>query len=261
MLHEISPWYHREREVSSMKHEEVARRYGTLITQVDKVARSVGKTGQDITIVVAAKYGTDNQIIELGSQPGIIFGENRVSDLLTHQSCVDQRPTTNPSIPLRASDQRPIWHFIGHLQTNKINKVVGKISMLQSLDSLHLAQALDKRLKILKLPKFPILIEINIARDPKKFGIDPAKLFDFLSSLSPYSLLSIEGLMTMGKVWENEKEARVHFAKMRKLFEKLQTIKQPNLRPRYLSMGMSSDYQWAIEEGATMIRVGRALFK
>lgn len=237
----------------------ITQNYQTLLEKVDKTAQKVGKSIKDISIVIAAKYATDTQFVELIDAGATHIGENRVQDLINHQKFLKNLAPRSPAEPKAKWDEVG-WHFIGHLQTNKINKVLGKIDMVQSLDSIHLAEALHKKRKILRLPTLPTLLEVNIARDPAKFGIDPDHVFDFLSSLSPFSFLSIQGLMTLGKIWGNEKEARTHFAKMRELFEKLKAIKHPNLNPIHLSMGMSSDYEWAIEEGATMIRVGRILF-
>lgn len=241
-------------------HITIKQKYERLLENIDKAARKVGKTKDDITIVVAGKYASVAQLTEVIEAGATIIGENRATDLLKHQSSIHNSQLE--------------WHFIGHLQTNKINKIVGKINMLQSLDSFHLVESINKYLRAdvshyPPLHPVPTLIEINIARDPNKFGIQPNELESFLSQFvdlnqdqgiyTPY--LSPQGLMTVGKVWESEKEARLHFSHMRKLLERFnQLTSQPVNQSPILSMGMSGDYQWAIQEGATMIRVGSALF-
>ena len=235
----------------------IQQNYHQLLQNVDQAAQTVGKTKEDITIVVASKYAKNDQLKEVIDAGATIIGENRAQDLTEHQSSISNSHVDTSQLQ---------WHFIGHLQTNKINKILGSIDMLHSLDSFELAEALDTRIAMRPWDsepmKLPVLIEINIANDPDKFGIKPEELETFLSQLDPLTHLSPQGLMTVGKIWENAQEARIHFAHMRTLlyqFIRNSQLDSSQFKPQ-LSMGMSRDYTWAIEEGATMIRVGSALF-
>ncbi|MFX0051506.1 MAG: YggS family pyridoxal phosphate-dependent enzyme [Candidatus Hodarchaeota archaeon] len=196
---------------------------------------------------------TKNQPVELVSelitrlkQP--IFGENRVNEAL---SKIDICGITKAE-----------WHYIGHLQRNKVKKILGKFSMIQSLDSLLLAKEIDKRAhKINILVK--CLLQIDICQDGSKFGIPPNidEINEFLTELESFPHIHIKGLMTMAPYIPPE-DTRLYFRQMRGLYDVLKKEKSlpPNVEIEILSMGMSNDFMIALEEGSTMIRLGTAIF-
>jgi len=227
---------------------------------VDAIASNLFRVKQSIAEVARACTGSSDAIrliaVSKGHRPSAIaaaiaagqkdFGENTSQEALT-------------KIP-HFQNQGLEWHFIGHLQTNKAKFIPGNFSWMHSLDNLDLARKLSRRARALSA-NINILIEVNVTRDPKKHGVAPDALPDFIEQLLKENLpaLSLRGLMTIGPHAAPEKEIRGCFAKLRELRDKC--------RQRYalstfteLSMGMSGDYVEAIKEGATMVRVGTAIF-
>jgi hypothetical protein len=227
---------------------------------VDAIASNLFHVRQSIAEVARACTGSSNAIrliaVSKGHRPSAIaaaiaagqkdFGEN------TSQEALKKIP--------HFQNQGLEWHFIGHLQTNKAKFIPGNFSWLHSLDNLDLARKLSRRAQELSA-NINILIEVNVTRDPKKHGIAPDALADFVEQFLKENLsaLSLRGLMTIGPHAAPEKEIRGCFARLREL--------RDECRKRYaltdfteLSMGMSGDYVEAIKEGATMLRVGTAIF-
>jgi pyridoxal phosphate enzyme (YggS family) len=151
-------------------------------------------------------------------------------------------------------------HFIGHLQTNKINKAIKIFNTIQTLDSINLANEINKRLSN-KFMSISFFIEINIAKEKSKFGIDPDEIYEFAESLSYFNNIKIEGIMTMGPNLYDEEIIRYYFRKTREIYENLKKINFKNFDLKYLSMGMSDSYKIAIEEGSNMIRIGKKIFE
>jgi len=151
------------------------------------------------------------------------------------------------------------WHLIGHLQTNKVKYIIDKVDLIQSVDSLKLALEINKRAeKINKIQD--VLIQINVAGESQKYGVSPEELPTLLNAISELKNIRILGLMNIALYTDDEATLRADFKKMRTLFETLSTYGFDNLVPQHLSMGMSHDYKIAIEEGATMIRVGTKIY-
>lgn len=148
------------------------------------------------------------------------------------------------------------FHLIGHLQTNKVRDAVEIFDMIQTVDSVKLAKEIDKRAK----KPMPVLIEVNIAHEKNKHGIFPEDVLNFLNSAKSLKNLQIKGLMTMGPILKNPEDYRPYFKKMKQLFDEIKEKNLPNASMKILSMGMSDSYKIAIEEGATMIRLGRIIF-
>ena len=167
---------------------------------------------------------------------------------------VQEAQTMLPQLGFQAD-----WHLIGHLQRNKAAEAVQIFQMVETMDSLHLAQELEKRCgqqdKIL-----PVLIEINSGYEESKSGTLPEEVDDLVQGICELPHLRVEGLMTMGPRSGNAQEARPYFQTTRQIFERLSTLKIPNLNLHILSMGMSDSYRVAIDEGATMIRLGNVIF-
>ena len=160
---------------------------------------------------------------------------------------------------IQAIGDRVIWHMIGHLQRNKAKVVAQNFDMVETVDSLRLAQTLDRHCSNLE-KRIPILIEINSGRESNKTGILPKDVDAFIQQINTFEHLHIEGLMTMGPRFGDPEESRPYFKATKEAFERLAAKKIPNVEMRYLSMGMSNSYQIAIEEGANIVRIGTKLF-
>ncbi|MBC7188640.1 YggS family pyridoxal phosphate-dependent enzyme, partial [Candidatus Aerophobetes bacterium] len=151
------------------------------------------------------------------------------------------------------------WHFIGHLQKNKVKRAVEIFDLIETVDSVSLAKEIDKRCaRIGKI--MPVLCEINIAKEKTKSGVYPEEVEDLILEISTLKNIKVLGLMTMGPFSENPEEIRPYFRKTRDIFQKLKEKSIPNVQMKYLSMGMSNSYKQAIEEGANIIRIGTRIF-
>lgn len=202
------------------------------------------KVQQDIenkaTLVAVSKTRTKEEIEEAYSCGCTIFGENRVQELKDKY------------------DSRYNWHFIGHLQRNKVKDVIPLVSMIESLDSLRLAQEIEKECS--KIDKImPVLIEVNISREENKTGIYFEECLSFVKSCMKYEHLDIQGLMCVGPLTDNEEHIHECFEKMRVLFLRLQSEYGKD-KIKYLSMGMSQDYLIALEHGSNLVRIGSLIF-
>lgn len=151
------------------------------------------------------------------------------------------------------------WHLIGHLQKNKVNKALGLFHLIESLDSVELARKINARAERLS-KKVECLIEVNSASESGKTGVFPEDLISFAESVSQMPFICIRGLMTMGPLVEDPEIIRPFFRKTKNLFDEISSLKIPDIEMNILSMGMSSSYRIAVEEGATLIRVGTAIF-
>lgn len=198
----------------------------------------------DVELVAAAKGRSPQEILEAVEAGVKIIGQNYVQEALA----------AYPVIGSRAK-----WHFIGHLQRNKVKKAIEIFDMIETLDSLPLAEELEKRCRQ-KGKVMPVLIEVNSGREPQKYGVLPEEVEDFVRRLTAFSHLRVLGLMTMGPAFGDPEEARPYFQETRRLFEKLKSLELPGVEMKYLSMGMSNSYRVAIEEGANLVRLGTILF-
>jgi pyridoxal phosphate enzyme (YggS family) len=191
-----------------------------------------GRNPDEVSIVAVTK-GFDASVCRLAIQVGLkILGENRVQEALLKMDEVD------------GAD----WHLIGHLQTNKVRLAAGKFALIQSVDSLHLAQALANA-----TPKQAVLIEVNVAREPQKSGVDPAQALELVVATA--KLLDLRGLMAMGPTHGDPAPA---FHELRQLRDEAE--QRIGRRLPVLSMGMSGDFEAALAAGSTMLRLGQALF-
>ncbi len=151
------------------------------------------------------------------------------------------------------------WHFIGHLQSNKAKHAVGLFDLIHSVDSMKLVKEIDKQAKKKKIIQ-NILIQVNISNETTKSGIELISAEDFLKEAALFKNISIKGLMTMPPFFDDQEKARPFFKALRQLKETINLKKIPNITLTELSMGMTNDYEVAIEEGATYIRIGTAIF-
>jgi len=159
------------------------------------------------------------------------------------------------------------WHMIGHLQKNKINKALPIFDVIQTIDSLQKAQAIDKRAKRAGKSVISVLVEINIGSEDSKAGVKPEEHEPFeeyieklIRDASKFEHLKVQGLMTMGPRFGNPEDSRPYFRRTREIFEKIRGLNVPNVDMKYLSMGMTNSYRVAIEEGSNMVRIGTAIF-
>ena len=211
----------------------------------ENVERIKSLLPEGVILVAASKSRTPEEILE-AHQAGIdIFGENYVQELLTKYEKIGNRVE---------------WHFIGHLQRNKVKKIVGVVEMIQTLDNLKLAEELEKRFS--RVDKIiEVLIEVNIAREPQKAGVLPEDVIPFVKEVSErFSYIKIKGLMTMGPFVEDPEELRPLFRETKKLFDRIRDMGIKNADMEILSMGMSDSFLIAVEEGANMVRIGTAIF-
>ena len=209
------------------------------------IAAALQGADRAVLLVAATKMNDASRVREAIAAGVDACGENKVQEFLEKDA-------------LGAYTGAP-KHFIGHLQTNKVNKIVGKVDLIQSVDSEVLLRLIDRRARTLGVVQ-DILVEISIAGEKQKSGILPAELPDFLAAASEYSGLRVRGLMCVPPVQENPGKNRRYFAAMRQLFVDNSGKKYDNVIMDFLSMGMSDDYADAVAEGANMVRVGSAIF-
>lgn len=218
--------------------------YNYVKQQVINTALQCGRNPEDITLIAVSKTKPLADIEELITVGVSEFGENKVQELCDKYENVS----------------RPVhFHLIGHLQTNKVKYVVDKACLIHSLDSVKLAKEIQKE-ALKKQVIAEVLIEVNVAEEDSKFGLKVEEVIPFIEEISTYSNIHVNGLMTIAPFVENPEENRVHFRRLRQLSLDITSKNIDNIDMNVLSMGMTNDYQVAIEEGATMVRVGTAIF-
>jgi pyridoxal phosphate enzyme (YggS family) len=210
----------------------------------ENVQRLLRELPEGVELLAAAKERTAEEISE-AIRAGIkIIGENYLQDA--------QR--VFPDVKGKAH-----WHFIGHLQTKKVRKVVEMFDMIESVDSLRLAQEIE-RCCAARDEVMPVLIEVNSGKEQQKYGVNPEDVPELIGEIVSYPHIKIMGLMTMGPRFGNPEEARPYFEKTRELFEQIKGLHSPNVEMKYLSMGMTNSYEVALEEGANLVRIGTKIF-
>jgi len=209
----------------------------------------------DVTIVVSCKTRAAEEIEEVIDAGATDIGENYVQEAGQMYSALQKK----------AAKVR--WHMIGHLQTNKINKALRVFDVIQTVDSVEKAAAIDKRVEGVRKKIVPVFIEINIGSEDSKAGLRPDEHEPFeeymeklIRDMSRFGHLRVEGLMTMGPRFGDPENVRPYFKRTRKIFQGIKGLDLPNVDMKYLSMGMTNSYKVAIEEGSNMIRVGTAIF-
>jgi len=197
-----------------------------------------------VIVVAAAKGRTPQEIME-AIEGGIeIVGENYVQEAEKAFSVIGRKVK---------------WHFIGHLQRNKVKKAVEIFDLIETVDSVELAREIDKRCsRIGKV--MPVFCEINIAKEKSKSGVYPEEVEELVRQISSLKNIKVEGLMTMGPFFEDPEKLRPYFRKTKEIFENIREKRIPRVEMKYLSMGMSSSYKVAIEEGANIVRIGTKIF-
>ncbi len=195
-------------------------------------------------MVAAAKTREPEEILEAVEAGVKTVGENYVQEAERAHEVVGNRAK---------------WHFIGHLQKNKVKKAVSLFDMIETVDSIEIAREIDKRCaQISKI--MPVLIEVNSGRERQKSGVFPERVEQLVGEISVLPNIRVMGLMTMGPRFGNPEDSRPYFVETRKIFEKIKKVGLPNVEMKYLSMGMTNSYKIALEEGANIVRLGSRIF-
>lgn len=224
---------------------DVEYNYQRINERIAEAAQKIGKKREDITFLAATKTvdaATINHAISLGLDR---IGENRVQELL---SKYEDYNLENCSL-----------QFIGHLQSNKVRQIVGKVDLIQSVDSFKLAKEISAQ-SVKRNVHTDLLVEVNIGREENKSGVFEENLEELLGQIAELDGISVQGLMTIPPICDNKQKISQYFNKMHRLFIDISQKKLDNINMHILSMGMSDDYYEAILEGATMVRIGSALF-
>jgi len=220
----------------------LAENLETIQSRIRAACARAGRTEDSVTLLAVSKSHPPETICALADCGQIFFGENKVQE-------------AKAKIPLCPGKLR--WHFIGHLQSNKCRDAVELFEMIQSVDSLALAQEIARRAEA-AAKTMPVLLEVNVAGEASKFGYQPKRLLEELKELNALRRIEIHGLMTVPPWTDEPEKIRPHFRRLRELKAGCEQILGVPLP--HLSMGMSGDFEVAIEEGATMVRIGTALF-
>jgi pyridoxal phosphate enzyme (YggS family) len=210
----------------------------------ENIRRLLHELPEGVTLLAAAKERSADEISEAIRAGITIVGENYLQDTLKVINEVEEKAE---------------WHFIGHLQTNKVKKAIEIFDMIESVDSLKLAKEIEKccnrQNKIM-----PVLIEVNSGEEDQKTGIAPSDVVQLIREISSLRHIRITGLMTMGPRFGDPEESRSYFRKTRDIFQHVKALDLPGVEMKYLSMGMTNSYKVAIEEGANLVRIGTKIF-
>ena len=210
----------------------------------ENIKRLLNELPEGVELLAAAKERNAHEISEAIEAGITIIGENYLNDALRVIHDVTQKAE---------------WHFIGHLQRNKVKKVIDIFDMIESVDSLRLANEIEKWCEK-RNKAMPVLIEINSGEENQKSGVTPKDAVALIKDISSLTFVKIMGLMTMGPRFGDPEESRPYFRKTREIFERIKELNFPNVEMRYLSMGMTNSYQVAIQEGANLVRIGTKIF-
>lgn len=226
---------------------EIRSRIEKIVNNIVTTAAKAGRDARDIKLMAVTKTVTDTRVREALEEGIIILGENYVQEVERKKTLVERMGTSVE------------WHMIGHLQTRKAARAVQLFDMIHSLDRVELAREINKRAKAMnKIMR--VLIEVNTGDEPTKGGVAPAKVLELSMIVAQMENLSLQGLMTIPPWFDDPEKARPYFKCLRELQETINAAGLANVQMRELSMGMTDDYVVAIEEGATIVRIGRGIF-
>lgn len=203
-----------------------------------------GRKREEVTLIAVSKTKPIEMLQEAYDLGVRVFGENKVQEITAKYDALPDDIH---------------WHMIGHLQTNKVKYIIDKVDLIHSVDSIRLAETIDKEAQKHDLIA-NILVEVNVAKEESKFGLMPEEVDGFIDEIANLKHIQVKGLMTIAPFVENPEENRPIFAHLRKLSVDIAKKNIDNITMSILSMGMTNDYQVAIEEGATMVRVGTGIF-
>ena len=212
--------------------------------KIQEACRRAGRDRSEVTLIAVSKTKPAEIIKEPYALGVRVFGENKVQEL-------------TEKFEVLPKDIR--WHMIGHLQTNKVKYIADKVELIHSVDSLRLAETIEKE-AAKRGRVIDILVEVNVAEEESKFGLKKEEVIPFIEKVAGFSHINVRGLMTIAPFVENPEKNRSVFADLRKLSVDITAKNIDNVNVSILSMGMTNDYEVAIEEGATMVRVGTGIF-
>jgi pyridoxal phosphate enzyme (YggS family) len=213
-------------------------------SRIRKAKDTSGRTEDQIKLVAVTKTVEPARIKEAIKLGVRIIGENRVQE-------AEEK--------LKDIAEKVEKHLVGHLQTNKVKKTIELFDMIQSVDSFHLAEEVSKR-ALEKGKSMDVLVEVNTSGEKTKFGVEPEQTANLVESISKLEGIRVKGLMTVGLFSDDPEATRPCFKKLKSLFDEIKSTHIPNVEMRYLSMGMTSDFEVAIEEGSNMVRIGTGIF-
>lgn len=211
---------------------------------IEEACRASGRDPKEVTLIAVSKTKPVSLLSEAYEAGARFFGENKVQEIM------DKYPQLPQDIQ---------WHMIGHLQRNKVKYIVDKAAMIHSVDSLRLAEAIEQEAAKQNV-QVSILLEVNIAEEESKFGLKKEEVLPLVETIAEFPHIRVQGLMTIAPFVENPEENREYFRQLKKLSVDIEAKNINNVNMSVLSMGMTGDYQVAVQEGATMVRVGTGIF-
>lgn len=229
----------------------LAARFANVKARVAAAAEKCGRNPEEVTLIAISKTHPASLIKELIELGATDLGENRVQEAETKIPEVGRD---------EAAKTRPRWHLVGHLQANKARRALNLFDVIHSLDSIDLAQRLDRLCVELGRESLPLLIQVDLGHEETKTGVDEKELSQLAETVQQLERLELIGLMTLPPFFEDPKQARPYFRRLRELRDELAHNGAFGERRGELSMGMTHDFAVAIEEGATMVRIGTAIF-
>ena len=211
---------------------------------IDEACRMAGRDPKEVTLIAVSKTKPVSMLKEAYDAGARCFGENKVQEIM------DKHPQLPEDIQ---------WHMIGHLQRNKVKYIFDKVSMIHSVDSLRLAQTIEQEAAKHNVC-VPVLLEVNVAQEESKFGLKMDEVLPLIETIADFPHIKVQGLMTIAPYVENAEDNRDFFRQLKKLSVDIEAKNINNVSMSVLSMGMTGDYQVAVQEGATMVRVGTGIF-
>ena len=216
--------------------------YYRLKKDIGGVCENAGRNSEEIKLIAVSKTFPASDVSDLYELGQKDFGENKVQELDDKEK--------------QLRGKNILWHLIGHLQTNKVKHIIDYVSLIHSVDSLKLAEEIQRHASGAE-KMIDILVQINTSGEESKYGVEPDRAKDLCASIRKFENIRLSGLMTIGKFTDDENEIRNNFRLLRTIYDELKPV---NNDFKYLSMGMTSDYRIAIEEGSNMLRIGSAIF-
>jgi len=228
-----------------MSNEDISQNLTSIHEKIEKTCKSLARDSKEITLVAVSKTKPNKDILEAITAGQLHFGENRMKELEDKMASI-----SNPDV---------VWHFIGNLQTNKIKYIADRVNWIHSVEKAKYLKEINKRAgqanRVVNA-----LIQVNISDEKQKGGCKPEDLADILKSAQDYEFVMVKGLMGMATFVDDPEEIRDEFKLLKNLFDSHQQYNAGSVQLEHISMGMTNDFQVAIEEGATMLRIGSAIF-
>ena len=222
----------------------IAMNYAEVKSRMEAACVRAGRDPKEVTLIAVSKTKPVSMLMEAYEAGARTFGENKVQEI-------------TEKFPQMPEDAK--FHMIGHLQTNKVGQVIEKAVLIHSVDSVHLAEKIEKEAAKRNMVK-EILLEVNVAEEDSKFGLKMEEVIPTLEIIKTFPHVCVKGLMTIAPFVEDAEENRKYFKELYQLYVDIKTKNIDNGTVSVLSMGMTGDYEVAVEEGATMIRVGTGIF-